>query len=129
MEEIDNQIPSHLKNETQKDVVNRNAITNKFIEKVMIIKQNGDNYFKIGKWKNAIEAYNNACSILKSKSSDEDKKNEKKLLLRCLSNLLLCYSKIENVDSAILIAKEILDLDFTNIKALYNIGSLCRLNN
>nr|CAB3449791.1 unnamed protein product [Digitaria exilis] len=98
-----------LKNNTEK------------IEAAARKKDEGNVWFKEGKYARASKRYKKALSFVEydSSFSEEEKQLSKPLKISCMLNNAACKLKLKDYKEAKELCTEVLELDSTNVKALY----------
>ncbi|KAJ3596944.1 hypothetical protein NHX12_003344 [Muraenolepis orangiensis] len=94
------------------------------LEQSCIVKEKGTQYFKEGKYKQAIVQYKRIVTWLESESSlgEEDEQKAKALRLAAHLNLAMCYLKIQEATQALENCDKALLLDESSEKALFRRG-------
>ncbi|KAK3570455.1 hypothetical protein QTP86_019447 [Hemibagrus guttatus] len=94
------------------------------LEQGVIVKEKGTQYFKDGKYKQAIVQYKRIVSWLEHESSleGEDEEKAKALRLAAHLNLAMCYLKLQEPSPAFENCDKALELDANNEKALFRRG-------
>ncbi|KAK3549007.1 hypothetical protein QTP70_025087 [Hemibagrus guttatus] len=94
------------------------------LEQGVIVKEKGTQYFKDGKYKQAIVQYKRIVSWLEHESSLEGEDEEKAKVLRLAAhlNLAMCYLKLQEPSPAFENCDKALELDANNEKALFRRG-------
>ena len=90
----------------------------------------GNEQFKAGSFSKAAKRYREALNYWSNKYlelSDSESEVAKKLKVDCGNNLAICEMKLQNYRKALTAAADVLDLDSTNVKALFRAGSASRL--
>ncbi|KAG7332963.1 hypothetical protein KOW79_003098 [Hemibagrus wyckioides] len=94
------------------------------LEQSAIVKEKGTQYFKVGKYKQAVVQYKRIVSWLEHEASleGEDEEKAKALRLAAHLNLAMCYLKLQEPSSALENCDKALELDANNEKALFRRG-------
>ncbi|CAL9193566.1 70 kDa peptidyl-prolyl isomerase-like [Musa acuminata AAA Group] len=84
-------------------------------------KEEGNALFKLGKHARASKRYEKAAKYIEfdSSFSDEEKKQSKVLKVTCNLNNAACKLKLKDYKQAEKLCTKVLDIDSTNVKALY----------
>jgi len=84
-------------------------------------KDEGNVWFKVGKYARASKRYKKALSFVEydSSFSEEEKQLSKPLKISCKLNNAACKLKLKDYKEAKELCTEVLELDSTNVKALY----------
>ncbi|GJN21089.1 hypothetical protein PR202_gb08537 [Eleusine coracana subsp. coracana] len=84
-------------------------------------KDEGNVWFKIGKYARASKRYGKALNFVEydSSYSEEEKKLSKALKISCKLNNAACKLKLKDYKEAKELCTEVLELDSTNVKAFY----------
>ncbi|THU51217.1 hypothetical protein C4D60_Mb06t28670 [Musa balbisiana] len=84
-------------------------------------KEEGNALFKLGKHVRASKRYEKAAKYIEydSSFSDEEKKQSKVLKVTCNLNNAACKHKLKDYKQAEKLCTKVLDIDGTNVKALY----------
>ncbi|KAI9077717.1 hypothetical protein K1719_040323 [Acacia pycnantha] len=84
-------------------------------------KEEGNAWFKSGKYAKASKRYDKAAKYIEydSSFSEEEKKQAKALKVACNLNNAACKLKLKNYIEAERLCTKVLDLESTNVKALY----------
>lgn len=98
--------------------------TGEKLEQSVIIKEKGTQYFKVGKYKQAVVQYKRIVSWLEHESNlvGEDEEKAKALRLAAHLNLAMCYLKLQEPSPALENCDKALELDANNEKALFRRG-------
>ncbi|KAM9854232.1 peptidyl-prolyl cis-trans isomerase FKBP4 [Aulostomus maculatus] len=94
------------------------------LEQSCVVKEKGTQYFKEGKYKQALVQYKRIVSWLEHESglSEEDDKKAKALRLAAHLNLAMCSLKLHEPSHALENCDKALELDPSNEKALFRRG-------
>jgi FK506-binding protein 4/5 len=84
-------------------------------------KEDGNALFKAGNYARAAKRYEKAVKLIEYDSSfdDEQKKQAKALKISCNLNMAACKLKLKDYKEAVKLTTKVLELESTNIKALY----------
>ncbi|KAK4268220.1 hypothetical protein QN277_024906 [Acacia crassicarpa] len=95
--------------------------TQEKIEGAVKKKEEGNVWFKSGKYAKASKRYDKAAKYIEYDSSfnEEEKKQAKALKVACNLNNAACKLKLKNYIEAERLCTKVLDLESTNVKALY----------
>ncbi|KAI5616318.1 peptidyl-prolyl cis-trans isomerase FKBP4 isoform X1 [Silurus asotus] len=98
--------------------------TSEKLEQSAIVKEKGTQYFKDGKYKQAVVQYKRIVSWLEHESSlqEEDEEKAKALRLAAHLNLAMSYLKLQEPSLALENCDKALELDTNNEKALFRRG-------
>ncbi|XP_060779255.1 peptidyl-prolyl cis-trans isomerase FKBP4 [Neoarius graeffei] len=98
--------------------------TSEKCEQSVIVKEKGTQYFKEGKYKQAVMQYKRIVSWLEHESSLQGEEEEKAKALRLAAhlNLAVCYLKLQEANPALENCNKALELDTNNEKALFRRG-------
>ncbi|XP_026770225.2 peptidyl-prolyl cis-trans isomerase FKBP4 [Pangasianodon hypophthalmus] len=98
--------------------------TSEKLEQSVIVKEKGTQYFKDGKYKQAVVQYKRIVSWLENESSLQGEEEEKAKALRLAAhlNLAMCYLKLQEPSPALENCDKALELDANNEKALFRRG-------
>ncbi|MCI4379487.1 hypothetical protein PGIGA_G00228840 [Pangasianodon gigas] len=98
--------------------------TSEKLEQSVIVKEKGTQYFKDGKYKQAVVQYKRIVSWLEHESSLQGEEEEKAKALRLAAhlNLAMCYLKLQEPSPALENCDKALELDANNEKALFRRG-------
>ncbi|KAF4091860.1 hypothetical protein AMELA_G00041350 [Ameiurus melas] len=98
--------------------------TGEKLEQSVIVKEKGTQYFKVGKYKQAVVQYKRIVSWLEHESNlvGEDEEKAKALRLAAHLNLAMCYLKLQEPSPALESCDKALELDANNEKALFRRG-------
>ncbi|KAF5893569.1 peptidyl-prolyl cis-trans isomerase FKBP4-like, partial [Clarias magur] len=98
--------------------------TSEKLEQSAIVKGKGTQYFKDGKYKQAVVQYKRIVSWLEQESNlqGEDEEKAKALRLAAHLNLAMCYLKLQEPNPALENCDKALQLDANNEKALFRRG-------
>uniref|UniRef100_A0A8C4XWV4 peptidylprolyl isomerase n=1 Tax=Gopherus evgoodei TaxID=1825980 RepID=A0A8C4XWV4_9SAUR len=98
--------------------------TEEKLEQSSIVKERGTQYFKEGKYKQAILQYKKIVSWLEHETgfSEEDDAKAKSLRLAALLNLAMCHLKLKEYSLALENCSKALELDSSNEKGLFRRG-------
>ncbi|KAF7699343.1 peptidyl-prolyl cis-trans isomerase FKBP4 [Silurus meridionalis] len=98
--------------------------TSEKLEQSTIVKEKGTQYFKDGKYKQAVVQYKRIVSWLEHESSlqEEDEEKAKALRLAAHLNLAMSYLKLQEPSLALENCDKALELDTNNEKALFRRG-------
>lgn len=91
------------------------------IEAATSKKEEGNALFKLGKYERAAKRYEKAVKFVEydSSFSDEEKQRAKALKVSCNLNNAACKLKLKDYKEAQKLCTKVLELDSTNVKALY----------
>lgn len=94
------------------------------LEQSSIVKEKGTQYFKEGKYKQALVQYKRIVSWLEHESGllEEDEKKAKALQLAAHLNLAMCFLKLQEPNKALEHCDKSMELDASNEKALFRRG-------
>nr|GME18553.1 Peptidyl-prolyl cis-trans isomerase FKBP65 [Ipomoea batatas] len=95
--------------------------TEEKIEAARMKKEQGNSWFKAGKYERASKRYEKAASFIEYDSSfnDEEKQQTKVLKVACKLNNAACKLKLKDYENAVTLCTEVLEIDPRNVKALY----------
>ncbi|MCJ8733604.1 hypothetical protein PDJAM_G00225440 [Pangasius djambal] len=98
--------------------------TSEKLEQSVIVKDKGTQYFKDGKYKQAVVQYKRIVSWLEHESSLQGEEEEKAKALRLAAhlNLAMCYLKLQEPSPALENCDKALELDASSEKALFRRG-------
>ncbi|XP_022869959.1 70 kDa peptidyl-prolyl isomerase-like [Olea europaea var. sylvestris] len=84
-------------------------------------KEEGNAWFKAGKYQRASKRYEKAVSFIEYESSfnEEEKKQAEVLKITCNLNIAACKLKLKDYKEAERLCTEVLEIDSKNVKALY----------
>ncbi|KAI7731527.1 hypothetical protein M8C21_017656 [Ambrosia artemisiifolia] len=84
-------------------------------------KEEGNAFFKAGKYKKAIKRYEKAAKYIEYDTNfeEEEKKQAKALKITCNLNNAACQLKLKEYKQAEKLCTKVLELESTNVKALY----------
>ncbi|KAD4584380.1 hypothetical protein R6Q59_036772 [Mikania micrantha] len=84
-------------------------------------KEEGNAFFKAGKYKKAVKRYEKAAKYIEYDTNfeEEEKKQAKALKITCNLNNAACQLKLKEYKQAEKLCTKVLELESTNVKALY----------
>ncbi|KAK1412670.1 hypothetical protein QVD17_34107 [Tagetes erecta] len=84
-------------------------------------KEEGNAFFKAGKYNKAVKRYEKAAKYIEYDTNfeEEEKKQAKALKITCNLNNAACQLKLKEYKQAIKLCTKVLELESTNVKALY----------
>ncbi|XP_076887371.1 peptidyl-prolyl cis-trans isomerase FKBP62-like [Bidens hawaiensis] len=84
-------------------------------------KEEGNAFFKAGKYKKAIKRYEKAAKYIEYDTNfeEDEKKQAKALKITCNLNNAACQLKLKEYKQAEKLCTKVLELEITNVKALY----------
>ncbi|PWA88994.1 70 kDa peptidyl-prolyl isomerase [Artemisia annua] len=84
-------------------------------------KEEGNAFFKAGKYKKAVKRYEKAAKFIEYDTNfeEEEKKQAKALKITCNLNNAACQLKLKEFKQAEKLCTKVLELESTNVKALY----------
>nr|XP_043635861.1 peptidyl-prolyl cis-trans isomerase FKBP62-like [Erigeron canadensis] len=84
-------------------------------------KEEGNAFFKAGKYKKAVKRYEKAAKYIEYDTNfeEEEKKQAKALKVTCNLNNAACQLKLKDYKQAEKLCTKVLELESTNVKALY----------
>lgn len=95
------------------------------VENMKTLKQRGNDLFKAGRYSTAKKSYDRAVAFFDSPTSDlsqELKAKVNDLLVSCHLNLAVCNNKLGDIPKVMNHCKKALDIQPSNVKALYHQG-------
>eukprot|EP00177_Eucheuma_denticulatum_P000923 GFKZ01001677.1.p1 GENE.GFKZ01001677.1~~GFKZ01001677.1.p1 ORF type:complete len:600 (+),score=118.81 GFKZ01001677.1:319-2118(+) len=95
------------------------------VENMKTLKQRGNDLFKAGRFSTAKKSYDRAVAFFDSPTSDlspELKSKVNDLLVSCHLNLAVCNNKLGDIQKVMSHCKKALDIQPSNVKALYHQG-------
>ncbi|XP_066519466.1 peptidyl-prolyl cis-trans isomerase FKBP5 [Hoplias malabaricus] len=104
---------------------------NEKLEKAVLVKQKGTQYFKAGRYYHAVIQYQRIVSWLEMECGigKEQQQDIQALLLVAHLNLALCYLRLREYSQTVENCNKVMELDSENEKALYRRGEARLLKN